>query len=116
MGSVLTGVGDEGAAIRGEVRIRGGGALRLGIPGNVEADFTQSVTALHQGLRRSPQTRIEPPELQAPTASATADEFRGSLPLSHGGTTSLAWTPAMIRRLCTGWEHPVIYRRGVTWS
>jgi hypothetical protein len=116
MGSVLTGVGDEGAAIRGEGWIRGGGALWLGIPGNAEAGFTQSVTALHQGLRRSPQTRIEPPELQAPTASATADEFCGSLPLSHGGTTSLTWTPAMIRRLCTGWEHPVIYRRGVTWS
>jgi hypothetical protein len=47
MGSVLTGVGDEGATIRGEGRIRGGGALRLGIPGNAEAGFTLSVTALH---------------------------------------------------------------------
>jgi hypothetical protein len=32
MGSVLTGVRDEGAAIRGEGRIRGGGSLRRGIP------------------------------------------------------------------------------------
>jgi hypothetical protein len=55
------GVRDEGAAIRGEGRIRGGGALRRGIPGNAEAGFTQSATSLLQGLRRSPQTRSEPP-------------------------------------------------------
>lgn len=61
----------------------------------------------------APRQEASPPSpaLQAPAASVMVDEFRGSLPLSHGGTNSLAWTPAKVRRLCAAWEHPVIYRR-----
>jgi hypothetical protein len=50
------GVRDEGAAIRGEGRIRGGGALRRGIPGNAEAGFHPI------GHVASPGTPPKPPD------------------------------------------------------